>query len=70
MLTHWHRAGQDWWRAEWRGLKVGYGYGRAGEVATENLVREVRRLTYRLRSLPPERANDLRAQLRAAGVDP
>lgn len=70
-LTHLHRpaAGQDWWRADWKGITWVSGYGLTPRSATENLVRAVRRLTNDRSNLKPDIANQLRAALRVAGID-
>ena len=70
-LTHLHRpaAGQDWWKADWKGISWVSGYGLTSEAATENPVRAVRRLTNDLPTLKPDTANQLRAALRGVGVN-
>jgi hypothetical protein len=74
-LTHLHRpaAGQDWWRAEWKGLSSIpglVGYGRTPDAAIEHLVRAVRRAVAALPALDtprPDQAQLLRRVLQQVG---
>jgi hypothetical protein len=70
-LAHLHRpaAGQDWWKADWKGISWVSGYGLTPAAATEHLVRAVRRLVDQLPGLKPDVANQIRAALRAAGIN-